>query len=58
MTTGEIALLRVIEVVRSDDGVVGSDLQHVFGGLWWSTVDGEGVVGAVDGAPVANVGLE
>jgi hypothetical protein len=38
-------------LVRRDNGVVCAHLEHVLARLRRSTVDGEGVVGAVNGAP-------
>ena len=54
----EVRVLRAVEVIGRDDGVVCPDFQHVLGGLRWAAVDGERVVGPVDGSPVGDVALE
>src|SRR4051794_34371631 len=48
---------RAVELVGLNDGIVCSDLEHVFAGLWWAAVDREAVVGGVNGAPILEVHL-
>lgn len=50
--------LWAIEIIGSNDRVVRPDLEHVFCGLGWASVDGKGVVRSVDSSPVFNLRLE
>jgi hypothetical protein len=58
VTRSEVRVLRAVEFVRSNDGIVSTDLEHVLGRLWWTSVDSEGVVRVVDGTPVFEARLE
>lgn len=49
---------RAVVLVRRDDGIVSTDFEHVLCRLRRPAVDGEGVVGMVDGAPVGKARLE
>jgi len=54
MTRGEVRILRTVVLVGRNDGVVRANFEHVFTGLWRPTIDGEGVTGLVNSAPVAD----
>lgn len=54
----EVGVFRAVEFVRRDDGVVGSDFQHLLRRLWRFSVHREGVVAMIDGAPVGELHLE
>lgn len=44
--------------VRRNDGVVCSDLEHMFACLARTSIDRKGVFGVVDGSPIGELGLE
>ena len=52
VTGSEVRVLRAVELIRCDYSIVGTDLEHVLGGLRRSTIDGKRVVLVVDGSPV------
>ena len=47
-----------IELVCSNDSIVGADLKHVFSRLRRPTVDGKAVIGMIDRSPIFEVALE
>jgi hypothetical protein len=55
---GEVRVLGTVELIRSDDGIVSTDLEHMLSSLRWSSVDSKGVVRMVDGTPVLQARLE
>lgn len=48
----KVGMSRAVELVRGDNGVVGTDLEHIFSGLRWPSVDGEGIISMIDSSPV------
>jgi hypothetical protein len=52
MTATKVGKLGAVVLVWRDEGVVGSDVEHVLACLGSFGVYGEVVAGAVDGAPV------
>lgn len=54
----KVRVLRAVKLVRCNDSIVSTDLEHVFGGLRRSTIDGERIVLVVNGTPVFQAGLE
>jgi len=55
---GKVGVLGTVVLVRSNDGIVRADLQHVLTRLRWSAIDREAVILVVDGAPVLETRLE
>jgi hypothetical protein len=54
----EVRFLWAVEVIGGDDCVVRSYFEHMLGRLRRASVDGEGVVGAIDGSPVTDIAFE
>lgn len=54
----KVGILRAVELVGRNDGIVGTNFEHVLCRLGWAAIDGEGVVGTVNGSPVGNIALE
>lgn len=55
---GEVVLCWGVQRVRGYDSIVGSNFQHVFTTLLWSTIHSECIFVLVNSAPVFKVGLE
>lgn len=55
---GEVGVLGAVVLVGSNDSVVGANLEHMLRALRRLAIDGEGVVGGINGPPVLEAGLE
>lgn len=54
----EVRVHRTVVLVRRNDGIVCSNLEHVLAGLTWTSINRKGVLAVVDCSPIRELGLE